>query len=348
MMNIGGRRIGGDNPTFVIAEIGVNHDGNVETARALVKTAAACGADAVKFQVFSAEQLLSESAEFAAYQKANACASSPRTMLARYELGRHELKTLAVEAGELGLGVLATPFSISDVEVLRSIKIDAVKIASPDLVHRELIAEAAGLGLSMILSSGCATVDEIQAAVDDLRRRRVRFALLHCVSSYPTDPQDAHLGWISEISRRFSVTVGYSDHTDQVMAGALAVAAGARLIEKHLTHDRDAVGPDHKASADPAMFAEYVRLIRLADKMKGTPGKRPLPCESDVRRLSRQSIVARRALPAGHVVARTDLEARRPGTGIPAAQISSIVGRRTTRAVSAGALLSWDMLDHAA
>ncbi len=177
-----------------------------------------------------------------------------------------------------------------------------------------------------------------------LRRGGVPFALLHCVSSYPVSDADAHLCWIGELAGRFGVPVGYSDHTTDCLAGALAVAAGATVVEKHLTYDRAAAGPDHSASADPGQFARYVKLIRRAEGLRGAPGKRVLAGEQDVRRVSRQSLVAARDLRPGQVIADGDLTVQRPGTGIPAADVARAVGRRTAGVIKRGTLLSWDML----
>ena len=170
------------------------------------------------------------------------------------------------------------------------------------------------------------------------------FAFLHCVSSYPTPAADCNLCWIDELATRFNVPVGYSDHTTDEIAGALAVASGATIVEKHFTYDRRAAGPDHSASADPEQFAKYVKLIRRAELMRGSAGKRVLAVEDDVRRVSRQSLVAARDLCPGEVVGESDLTVKRPGVGIPAAQVTAAVGRTVCRAIGRGDLLSWDML----
>jgi N,N'-diacetyllegionaminate synthase len=243
---------------------------------------------------------------------------------------------------------LATPFSVSDVPTLAALDLPAIKIASPDLVNRPLLHRAAQLRKPMLLSTGAATMDEVAQAVDWLREWRAAFALLHCVSSYPTSSDDANLCWIAELATRFDVPIGYSDHTTDMTAGAFAVAAGARIVEKHLTYDCSAPGPDHAASADPRQFEQYVRLIRAADTMRGRPGKRVLPAERDVRRVSRQSLVAARPFKAGDTLTTGDLIVQRPGTGIPAAEIDRVSGRRVTCRIEAGTLLQWDMLSDAA
>jgi sialic acid synthase SpsE len=243
---------------------------------------------------------------------------------------------------------LATPFSPADVETVARLRLPAVKIASPDLVNRPLLAQAAAYGRPLLISTGASTMDEVDETMRWVGEWRAQAALLHCVSSYPAPAAQANLCWIHELAARFDVAVGYSDHTAEAMAGALAAAAGAAVIEKHLTYDRGAKGPDHAASADPQQFARYVKLVREADALRGAPGKRVLEIEQDVRTVSRQSLVMRRELKAGEVLREQDVTVQRPGTGLPAALITWAVGRRVTRALAAGALLQWDMLADAA
>ena len=334
--------------TMVIAEIGVNHDGSVGRALELVRAAADCGADAVKVQVFTAERLLHGSCALAEYQKKSILDQSPIDMLRRYELDEAELRQVVTEIRRLGMTPLATPFSLEDVATIESLSLPAIKIASPDIVNWPLLERAARSRLPMLISTGAANLNEITSSVAWLRGWGARYALLHCISSYPTRAEDANLCWIGELAFKFNVPVGFSDHTNEAISGAMAVAAGAVILEKHLTYDRAATGPDHAASLDPKDFAEYVRLVRVAERMRGTGGKRVLEAERDVRTVSRQSIVAARDLPRGHRIAAQDLKIQRPGTGIPASAWPSIIGQRTSHAVSAGEMLSWQLLSDAA
>ncbi len=345
-IQIDGRTIGVGNPTLVIAEIGVNHDGSVERALELVEIAAKCGADAVKLQIFTASQLMHSASEFAGYQAKSVSDADPAAMLRRYELPIADLRRIVREIRQRGMIPIATPFSLADVDVVAELDLPAIKIASPDVVNRPLLVKGAGLGRPLIVSTGAATIEEIATSVGWLRGARV--ALLHCVSSYPTPTEQANLCWIGELAERFGVVVGYSDHTTEMISGALAVAAGASIIEKHLTFDRSAVGPDHEASADPEQFAEYVRLIRLAESLRGAAGKKVLEIERDVRRVSRQSLVAAKDLQPGKMLRQEDLIVQRPGVGISAADVGSAVGRKIVRPVKSGMLLQWDMLADAA
>lgn len=346
--NIGPQSIGSNEKVFVIAEIGVNHDGCVGRALQLVDVAADCGADAVKLQIFRARKLMHGVSAFAAYQKQNCADATPAEMLERYELNDRALAVVIDAARDRGVIPLATPFLPEDVATIMKLGLPAIKIASPDLANPVLLGCAALSGKPLILSTGAAEVSEVAAAVRLLRGYDVPLALLHCVSSYPALADDANLCWIDELANSFACPVGYSDHTTDPLSGALAVAAGACIVEKHLTYDCTAPGPDHSASADPRQFAEYVRAIRLAERLRGRAGKHVLPCERDVRNVSRQSLVLRRSINAGEALSMRDLTVQRPGTGIPASALRLTIGRRTRRALEAGTLLREEMLAEAA
>ena len=345
---IGNRPLGAGQKTLVIAELGVNHDGSVQRALELVGAAAACGADAVKIQVFRVNNLMHASSSLAEYQKQRVKAESPIDMLRKYELPAADIRRIVQRVRELNLIPLATPFSLQDLELLDGLRLPAIKIASPDLVNRPLLEGAAALRQPLLVSTGAASMEEVETSVSWLRQWGSTFALLHCVSAYPAPLESAHLCWIGELARRFDCAGGYSDHTNELLSGALAVAAGACVIEKHLTYDRSAKGPDHAASADPQQFERYIKRIREAEILCGSPGKTVLPIEEDVRKVSRQSLVVRRSLKPGETLRSEDLTFQRPGTGLPAAMITQAVGRRISRDVAAGSLLQWDMLTDAA
>lgn len=347
-LRIGNRDLRAGRRVMVVAELGVNHDGSVQKALDLVTAAAACGADAVKLQVFRANALMHASCSMAEYQKQRMKSENPIDMLRRYELPAGDIRRVVQRIRELNMIPLATPFSSQDLEIIEAMRLPAIKIASPDLVNRPLLEESARLGLPLLISTGAATMDEVATSVSWLREWGCSFALLHCVSAYPTPNELANLCWVGELSNRFECVAGYSDHTTDVFSGALAVAAGACIIEKHLTYDRAAKGPDHAASADPHQFERYVKRIREAEVLYGAPGKTVLTIEEDVRKVSRQSLVVRRSLKEGETLRTEDLTFQRPGTGMPTALITQAVGRRISREVPAGSLLQWDMLSDAA
>jgi N,N'-diacetyllegionaminate synthase len=339
-MNIGGRTISPAHPTLVIAEIGVNHDGSLDRALELVHHAKEAGADAVKLQVFRGRTLMHPSAAFAEYQKGRTDAADPIAMLERYELDDAALMRVVEEIRRVGLLPLATPFSLEDVPRVAALDLPAVKIASPDVVNYPLLKQVARLGRPMLLSTGAATHEEVDRATQWLDAWQASFALLHCISAYPVADRHANLCWIRELAERCACPVGYSDHTTNDWAGALAVAGGACIVEKHLTYDRNAVGPDHSASADPHGFTQYVLNIRTAELLRGQPGKRVLDVEQDVRQVSRQSLVTTRDLPEGYTLADADLKVQRPAGGIPASTLPTTVGKRLKRPVPAGTMLT--------
>ena len=330
-----GRAIGCGHEPYVIAEIGVNHDGNIVRGQDLVRAAHAAGADAVKVQLFEADLLMSEDSRLARYQ-AEAGATDPREMLREYELPVELMAMLVGEARDLGMHAIVTVFSEALVIAAESLEVGAYKVASPDIIHRPLIDALVRTGRPVILSTGAADEEEVRRAAGWVGRSTS--AYLHCVSSYPTPDESASLRGIADLAAWTGAVVGYSDHTTAIDTGALAVIAGASILEKHLTYDRAAPGPDHAASLDRSQFTEYVRLARRAHRMLGE-GKRVLAMEGDVRSVSRQSVVLARSLPAGSVLGAEDLVVKRPGTGIPPHRIGSVIGRTLRQPVEADRVL---------
>lgn len=334
---IASRPIERDGEPYVIAELGVNHDGSLDRALALVDVAAEAGADAVKVQLFEADRLLSAEAELASYQQG--AASDARAMLDALQLDVEAMAAVKQRAHAAGLGFIVTPFSIASVEAMRALGPDAVKIASPDCVNAPLIEAMGVVDAPMLISTGAARRDEWHPIVAGHRSGRPT-AILHCVSAYPTPMAHAALGAIPALREAVGWPIGYSDHTTDPNTGALAVAAGAVILEKHLTYDTGASGPDHAASFDPAAFAEYVRRIRSAATARGGGDLNAVvPIEADVRRVSRQSVCATRDLDAGQTLGPDDLTIKRPGTGIPAAMRDALIGRRLARPVAADHLV---------
>lgn len=326
----------GESDPFVIAEIGVNHDGDPARAESLVDEAADAGADAVKFQWFEPRRLLSRSAELVAYQKASG-EHDPISMLDRLRLDADGLERARLRAVHHGLLSVVTVFSPELVVEADQLEWDLYKTASPDVVNRPLLEALSSTGKPLIISTGGASLSEVHQAVNWIEPHSP--ALLHCVSSYPTPIESAMLGGIQALASEFDLVVGYSDHTVSTRSGGLAVACGARILEKHLTWNREANGPDHSASIEPEEFLRYVRFARDARAMIGRSGKNPLPLERDVITASRQSVAVLRNIPADQVLVRDDLTTMRPGTGIPAASLLEFVGCRTRLALTAGTLL---------
>lgn len=337
--------------THVIAEIGVNHDGCPRKAAELIIHAKQAGADSVKFQLFRAERLLSEQALLAGYQHGSA--ASPFDLLKALELPVQALKDLARAAFQQCLGFIVTPFSLGDVDDLSPLPITAVKIASPDAINTPLIRLALGLGRPVIVSTGTCTADELSPAVALLKQKpalapaspadatnnQPSHALMHCVSAYPTPMDQAGLNGVKALAESTGLPCGYSDHTPSLVTGALAAALGAVVIEKHLTYDTSAAGPDHAASLRPESFHQYVQNIREADAATGPAHKSPGSLEQDVKTVSRQSVCATRDLAAGEPLKTSDLTLKRPGTGLPPSMLEHLPGKVLTRPVQANQLI---------
>lgn len=331
-LDIAGRRTGEGEPPFVIAEAGVNHDGSVDVALQLVDAAAEAGADAVKFQTFSAEAVVLEDAPQAAYQLTRAPASSQLEMLRRLELPAGAWPALNARASERGIVFLSTPFDLVAVELLAALGVPAFKVGSGDLTNLVLLRAVAAHGRPILLSTGMADLAEVDAAVDDLRRHGdPPLALLHCTSAYPAPADQANLRAMATLRDRFRVPVGYSDHTLGISTATAAAALGAVLIEKHLTLDRSLPGPDHAASLEPGGFRELVEAVRDAWVALGDGTKSPRPSELDASRVARRSLVTERAVTAGTVLGAGDIAAMRPAGGISPLRLDEVIGRRAAR-----------------
>jgi N,N'-diacetyllegionaminate synthase len=345
-IDIAGRRVGPGEPCFIIAEAGVNHDGSLETARRLVDAAAAAGADAVKFQTFKADRLVTASAPKAAYQTASTPAGEGQhAMLRRLELSADAHRALAAACRERRIAFLSTPFDEDSADLLAELGVPAFKIGSGELTNLPFLVHVAKKGRPLIVSTGMATLSEVEAAlhaVAEARNRQV--VLLHCVSNYPADPADVNLRAMATMTRAFGVPVGYSDHTTGLEIAIAAVALGACVIEKHFTHDRTAPGPDHRASLEPAELAALVRGIRATEASLGHGRKEPAPSEAATALVARRSLVVAKAVRAGTVLTEDLIAIKRPGTGLPPAMRHWVIGRRAAEDLAADTVLTLDML----
>lgn len=326
-------RIGSLNPgerVLVVAEIGNNHEGDPDLAEALIGLAAAAGADAVKFQTFRTESFVSRSD------------ADRFRRLKSFELAPQQFERLAGAARRAGVLFLSTPLDLDSARFLEPL-VAAYKVASGDNTFMPLLETIAETGKPIIISTGLATFEEVARARRTVERVwrdlgvRQEVALLHCVSSYPTEARDANLAAIGTLKRAFECTVGYSDHTLGIEAAVLAVAAGARIVEKHFTIDKHLSDfRDHRLSADPDELAALVRRIRDVEAMLGDGTRTPRACERDVITALRRSAVAGRDLPAGTVLGPQDIAWVRPGGGIAPARASELIGRRLAGRVAAG------------
>ncbi len=343
---IGGRVVGPRQPCLVVAEAGVNHDGDLSVALQLVDAAAEAGADAVKFQMFQADRLVAAGAPKAPYQlETTATDESQHEMLARLELGADAHRRLAERASQRGLLFLSAPFDEESLRALVELGVPAIKLPSPDLTNPFLLEAAARSGKPLLVSTGMADLDEVARAMHVLRAAGAReVVLLHCVSSYPADPREANLRAMRTLESKFGVPVGFSDHTLGTDVALAAVALGAAVLEKHFTLDRTRPGPDHRASLEPGELKQLVRSIRDVEAALGDGEKKPAASEQANRTVVRRSLAARVDLAEGTVLREEFLTALRPATGIAADQLHSVVGRTLRRPVAAGELLDPDAL----
>lgn len=331
---------------FVIAEAGVNHNGDPTLARALVDVAVEAGADAVKFQTFAADRLVTRRAATAEYQRrATGGELSQHAMLTALELSPAAHEELFAHCADRGIEFMSAPFDVESARYLKTLGVRRLKIPSGEITNLPLLEVIGGLGLPAILSTGMAELTEVDAAVATLRRAGLTdLAILQCVSNYPADPAHTNLRVMDTYRERFGAPVGLSDHTLGLTVAIAAAARGARYIEKHFTLDRALPGPDHQASLDPAGLRALVAAIREVEAALGDGIKRPTPSELPVRDVARKSLVAARDLPAGATLGPADLVILRPGTGLPPGRLGSVLGRTTARAIAADTPITEDML----
>jgi N-acetylneuraminate synthase/N,N'-diacetyllegionaminate synthase len=334
---IAGRTIGVGAPCFIIAEAGVNHNGHVDLAHKLIDAARDAGADAVKFQTFSADALATASAEKAAYQKTSTGAGSQRDMLRALELRAEDFKALKNHCRQAELLFLSSPFDEVGIDLLDRLDVSAFKIPSGDLTNTPYLKHMARKRRPVILSTGMATIDEVGQAINTLDRDGAKdIVLLHCVSAYPADYSDLNLRAMATLADAFGRPVGLSDHSLGTSVAIAAVALSACVIEKHLTLDRNMPGPDHSASLEPAVFGQMVQAIRQVEAALGDGRKEPCAAERDTARVARKSLHARHDLAAGAILTADSIIIARPETGLPPAMFESVVGRKLRNTVAAG------------
>ena len=331
----------------MIAEAGVNHNGDLTTARALIDVAVDAGADAVKFQTFHADLLATAGAPKAEYQlQTTGDDESQLEMLRRLELSGEAHRELQSYCHERGIVFLSTPFDETAVDLLDELGVPAFKISSGDLTNSPLLEHVAAKGKPVILSTGMAELSEVIEAVSVLNAAGCdNPVLLHCVSNYPANPADVNLRAMQTMRAAFDVPVGFSDHTTGIDVSLAAVALGACVIEKHFTLDRTLPGPDHRASLEPAELRELIQAIRRVETALGHGRKTPAASELEIAKIARRSLIAAVDISAGATLAREMIVLRRPGTGLAPSMLATLLGQRATREISAGTLLDVDMFE---
>ncbi|MDJ0686514.1 MAG: N-acetylneuraminate synthase family protein [Alphaproteobacteria bacterium] len=343
-INIGPYSIGTNKRTFVIAEAGVNHNGDEGLATELVRQAKNAGADCVKFQTFKAERVVTANAPKANYQKAVTDPNqSQLDMLRSVELSEHAYGDLVSLCKSMDIVFTSTPYNEEDIDFLNELGVPLLKSASIHIAEPRFLQRLGETGLPLVVSTGMAVWPEIYEAVDAIRATgNEQFVLLQCTTNYPSLLSDTHLNAMVEMGNRAQCLVGYSDHTQSHVPCLGAIALGACVVEKHFTLNNDFPGPDHSTSETPDSFAKLVNGLRDMEVALGNNQKTPTAAERANMTGMRRSIAVRCALPAGHVISDEDLTCKRPASGIAPREWSRLIGRRTVREIPDGSLLAWD------
>lgn len=329
--------------TLIIAEAGVNHNGDLELAKQLVASAAAAGADLVKFQTFVTGKIIALHAPKAQYQKgATDPGESQYDMVRKLELSRADHEVLIEECRRHGIGFFSTAFDTESFDLLVELGLDCVKIPSGEITNLPLLRYMTRLGKPVILSTGMANLGEIEAALDVIEQAgtpRSLVTILHCTTEYPAPMGDVNLRAMASLKAAFGCDIGYSDHTVGIEIPIAAVALGARVIEKHFTLDRNLLGPDHQASLEPDELKAMVDAIRNVEHALGDGIKRPSQSELKNKVIARKSLVASRVIRAGEVFSADNITAKRPGTGISPMRWDEVMGRPAPRDFAADELI---------
>ncbi|MBR1629448.1 MAG: N-acetylneuraminate synthase [Lachnospiraceae bacterium] len=322
------------NRTFIIAEAGVNHNGDLPTALEMVRVAKECGVDAVKFQTFQVDELVSENAAMADYQKKNLASehtNSQKEMLSRLALEDSDFGKIADFCGEIGIRFLSTPFDVESIHFLSPMQ-DLWKIPSGSVTDYPYLVEVAKTGKEIILSTGMCTMDEVHEAWDVLKKNGCgEITLLHCTTEYPAPLETVNLKAMHTLQDEFGCPVGYSDHTKGIEVPIAAVAMGATVIEKHFTLDRNMEGPDHAASLEPKELKAMVDAIRSVETAIGDGRKNPSEAELKNRIAARKSIVAKCDIACGDILSEENLTTKRPGNGISPMLWNEVIGKKAIR-----------------
>ena len=346
-IKIGNRQIGENFPAFIIAEAGVNHNGDPDLAHKLIDAASDAGCDAVKFQTFKTDDVVTKDAPKAEYQKITTGEEeSQHEMIARLELAPQVFESLQKHALEKGLIFMSTPFDVESADLLEKLEVPVFKIPSGEITNPLLLRHVARKGKPILMSTGMANLGEVEAAMKLLSEGGAReIALFQCTSNYPTRPEDVNLRAMMTLRDKVNIPVGLSDHSEGIEIAIAAIGMGANMIEKHLTLDNDMHGPDHRASMQPDLFAAMVSSIRKVEKAMGSGLKEPANSEAGVARVARRSLVASRNLPEGTVLTEEHIKFMRPGTGISPVDMDKVLGKTLNKAIEQDHLITMEVLN---
>ena len=330
IFEINQKKIGNMNPTYFIAEAGLNHNGQIDIAKKMIDDAYNAGADAIKFQTYKSENFLSESSEYFDFFK-------------NVELTFEDFKTLKKYADNCGITFLSTPFDFQSADFLEKIGVSAFKIASSDLTNIPLITHIAKMNLPMIISTGLGTFDEVDEVVNVCKSiGNEKIAILHCVADYPAKPEETNLDAIITMKEKYQFPIGYSDNGESTIVDEVAVSLGANIIEKHFTLDKKMNGPDHSFSILPNDMKQLIDKFRLIEKIKGSDKKLPNNSEIKNKIAIRKSITCSKLIKCGEILSTDNIAIKRPGNGIEPKFWEQVIGKKAIRAISKDEIIKWD------
>jgi len=346
-IKIAGKIIGDKQPVFIIAEAGVNHNGDLNIAKKLVDVAVNAGADAVKFQTFKSEKLTVSDVKSPDYANKNLGKETNQLdMLKKYELEYTDFEKLKQYCDKKGIVFLSTPHSFDAIDFLEKL-VSAYKFGSGDITNIPALKHAAEKGKPMILGTGMSTMQEVKTAVNAIKSvGNNQIVVLHCTTNYPSSSDEVNLNAMVSMKKELNCLVGYSDHTLSILVPSIAAVLGAVILEKHFTIDKKLPGPDHKASIEPEELKEMIKQIREAEKILGSFEKKPTKSEGKNLNLVRKSIVAKEKIEKGTEITEKMLDFKRPGTGIKPSEIDEIVGKKAKITIQKNEILKTDMVDY--
>jgi N,N'-diacetyllegionaminate synthase len=344
---IGSKRIGEKQPCFIIAEAGINHNGKLSLAKKLVDVAVRAGADAVKFQTFKAEGVVTDNVGIATYAKKNIRKNLTQLqMIKRYELSYDEFKELKRYCDKKEIIFLSTPHSFDAIDFLEDL-VPAYKFGSGDLTNLPALHYAAGKQKPILLGTGMATLQEVRTAIRTIQSSgNHQIVVLHCTTNYPCPPEEVNLRAMQTMQHTLHCLVGYSDHTIGITVPVMAATLGAVVIEKHFTLSKNMPGPDHAASLEPTELTQMVAAIRTIETILGSYTKKPTPSEKEIMRLVRKSIVAAHDIKKGVVLRRSMLDIKRPGTGLSPIHLQQLLGKKTKKQIKKDELIRESMVEY--
>jgi sialic acid synthase SpsE len=345
-ITLDGKKVGLGQPCYIIAEVGSNHNRDINTAKKLIDISMDCGCDAVKFQSYTADGIYSiYTPRISEMEGRSEPGESPYELIKRIQMPVEWHGELKEYCDKKSITFCSTPFDEYMVDILESVNVSYYKVASYEITHYPMLAKIAKIGKPVILSTGNSGLDDIELAVNTIKQNGCQdFALLHCVSNYPAQYADVNLLCMDTLHAAFDCVVGFSDHTTDYLSSAMAVARGAAIIEKHITLDKTYFGPDHPFSLNPHELKVFVEAIRNAERILGSPVKHVLDCEEENHKIGRRSIIAARDIKKGEIISREQLVIKRPALGLHPKYFNLVLGKTAKADIPKDKWITWDHL----